>query len=47
MLKRGMIAVEVDAYEAEWNEVSRQVRERLAGRVYPNSLLEAVTAAAK
>jgi TRAP-type C4-dicarboxylate transport system substrate-binding protein len=47
MLKRGMVAVDTNEYEAEWDEVSRQVRERLAGRVYPKSLLEAVTAAAK
>jgi len=46
MLKRGMIAVDTDGHEAEWDDVSRQVRERLAGRVYPKSLLEAVTAAA-
>jgi TRAP-type C4-dicarboxylate transport system substrate-binding protein len=47
ILKRGLIAVDTDPYEAEWEDVSRQVRERLAGRVYPKSLLEAVTAAAK
>jgi len=47
MLKRGMIAVDADGHETEWDDVSRQVRERLAGRVYPQSLLEAVTAAAK
>jgi len=47
MLKRGMVAVDTSEYEAEWDEVSRQVRERLAGRVYPKSLLEAVIAAAK
>jgi hypothetical protein len=41
------VAVDTDAYEAEWEDVSRQVRERLAGRVYPKRLLEAVTAAAK
>ncbi len=47
MLKRGMIAVDTAEHEAEWDDVSRQVRERLTGRVYPKSLLEAVTAAAK
>ena len=47
ILKRGLIAVDTEAHVAEWEDVSRQVRERLAGRVYPKSLLEAVTAAAK
>ncbi len=47
MLKRGMLAVDTKEHEAEWNEVSREVRERLTGRVYPRSLLEAVTAAAE
>lgn len=46
MLKRGMIAVDTNEYESEWDDVSRQVRERLSGRVYPQNLLEAVTAAA-
>jgi len=46
MLKRGIIAVDTSEHRAEWNDVNRQVRERLAGRVYPESLLEAVIAAA-
>ena len=46
MVRRGMTVIEADEYQAEWDDVSRQVRERLAGRVYPKSLLEAVTAAA-
>ena len=47
MLKRGLVAVDTTPYDEEWKDVSRQVRERLAGRVYPKSLLEAVTEAAK
>jgi len=46
MLKRGMIAVDTDAHRAEWETVNQQVRERLAGRVYPKSLLDDVIAAA-
>jgi TRAP-type C4-dicarboxylate transport system substrate-binding protein len=45
MLKRRMTPVDTSAHQAEWNEVNRQVRERLAGRVYPKSLLDAVIAA--
>lgn len=47
MVKRGMTVIDGDSHQADWDDVSRQVRERLAGRVYPKSLLEAVTAAAK
>ena len=46
ILKRGMIAVDTEAHRAEWEAVNQQVRERLAGRVYPKSLLEDVIAAA-
>ena len=45
ILKRGMIPVDTSEYRAEWDEVNEQVRERLAGRVYPKSLLDAVIAA--
>ena len=47
ILKKGLIAVDTSKYEAEWDDTSRQVRERLAGRVYPQNLLEAVIAAAE
>lgn len=46
MLKRGMSVIDTDAHQAEWEDVGRQVRERLAGRVYPKSLLQAVMTAA-
>ena len=46
ILKRGLTAVDTSEHTAEWEDVARQVRERLAGRVYPESLLEAVIAAA-
>jgi len=46
VLKRGLTAVDTSEHEAEWQEAGKQVRERLAGRVYPKSLLDAVIAAA-
>jgi TRAP-type C4-dicarboxylate transport system substrate-binding protein len=46
ILKRGLTAVDTSAYTAEWEDAGRQVRERLTGRLYPQSLLEAVIAAA-
>ena len=46
ILKRGLTAVDTSEYTAEWEDAAKQVRERLAGRVYPESLLEAVIAAA-
>ncbi len=46
VLKRGLTAVDTSEHEAEWTEVAVQVRERLAGRVYPESLLREVMAAA-
>ena len=46
MLKRGITAVDTSEYQAEWEEAGQQVRERLTGRVYPKSLLDAVIAAA-
>ena len=47
VLKRGVTEVDTSEHEAEWDEVSKKVRERLAGRVYPKSLLDAVIAAAR
>lgn len=46
ILKRGITEVDTDPNKAEWEDVGRQVRERLTGRVYPKSLLDAVMAAA-
>jgi TRAP-type C4-dicarboxylate transport system substrate-binding protein len=46
ILKRGLTAVDTSEHTAEWEDAAKQVRERLAGRVYPESLLEAVIAAA-
>ncbi|MGB5220857.1 MAG: TRAP transporter substrate-binding protein DctP [Polyangiales bacterium] len=46
VLKRGLVEVDTTENRAEWEAVGAQVRERLAGRVYPQSLLDAVMAAA-
>jgi TRAP-type C4-dicarboxylate transport system substrate-binding protein len=46
VLQRGLSEVDTTENQAEWEEAGKEVRERLAGRVYPKSLLEAVTAAA-
>lgn len=46
VLQRGLSEVDTTENQAEWEAVGKEVRERLAGRVYPKSLLDAVTAAA-
>ncbi len=45
MLERGRIAVDTKAHRAEWEAVDRQVRDRLAGRIYPKRLLDSMIAA--
>jgi TRAP-type C4-dicarboxylate transport system substrate-binding protein len=46
ILKRGIVEVDTTETRAEWEAAGAQVRERLAGRVYPQSLLDAVMEAA-
>ena len=46
VLKRGIAEVDTTETRGEWEAVSAQVRERLTGRVYPKSLLDAVIKAA-
>lgn len=46
MLKRGIVEVDTTEHQAEWDAAGAQVRERLTGRVYPQSLLDAVMEAA-
>ena len=46
VLKRGITAVDTSEYQAEWDDAGGKVRRRLAGRVYPKSLLDSVIAAA-
>jgi TRAP-type C4-dicarboxylate transport system substrate-binding protein len=42
LVKRGMIEVDTSAHKAEWDAVAKKARESLTGRVYSQSLLEAV-----
>jgi len=42
LVKRGMIEVDTAEYKAEWDAVATKTRENLTGRVYSESLLEAV-----
>jgi TRAP-type C4-dicarboxylate transport system substrate-binding protein len=46
ILKRGLTEVDTSEYQAEWEDAGKRVRDALAGRVYPKSLLDAVIAAA-
>ncbi len=45
VLSRGLKEVDVSAHQREWDEATRKVRDRLAGRVYPKSLLKSVMSA--
>lgn len=44
--RRGVTAVDISAHQDEWAEAAATTREHLAGRLYPRSLLNRVTAAA-
>ncbi|MDH3200825.1 MAG: TRAP transporter substrate-binding protein DctP [Myxococcales bacterium] len=46
VLKRGIKPVEAGEYQAEWDKAAKEVHERLTGRAYSQSLLEAVRRAA-
>ncbi len=47
LLQRGLQEVDISAHRAEWEEAARKVRERLAGRLYPQALLKRVEQAAR
>lgn len=42
ILTRNVTAVDISAYQSEWDEVSEQTRQRLAGRLYSAELLRRV-----
>jgi TRAP-type C4-dicarboxylate transport system substrate-binding protein len=42
MLQRGVSEVDLDPHRAEWERVGAQVRNQLAGRLYPRALLQRV-----
>jgi TRAP-type C4-dicarboxylate transport system substrate-binding protein len=46
ILQRGITAVDTEPARAEWDKVAAEVRTNLTGRVYPQSLLDAVKSAA-
>ena len=46
VLKKGIIATDTSKYKAEWAAAAKQVRDRMTGRVFSKSLLQAVEAAA-
>ena len=46
VIKKGITATDTSKYKAEWDAAATKVKERMAGRVFPKSLLQAVEAAA-
>lgn len=46
VLKKGIIATDTAKYEAEWAASAKQVRDRMTGRVFSKTLLDAVESAA-
>ena len=45
--RHGLTAVDTSPHESEWNDVARQTRNRLAGRLYPRALMERVMRSAR
>ncbi len=46
VLTKGITATDTSSYKAEWDAAAKKVRDRMTGRVFPQSLLQAVEAAA-
>jgi TRAP-type C4-dicarboxylate transport system substrate-binding protein len=46
VIKKGIIATDTAKYKAEWEASAKKVRDRMTGRVFSKSLLQAVEAAA-
>jgi TRAP-type C4-dicarboxylate transport system substrate-binding protein len=46
VIKKGIVATDTSKYKAEWDASAQQVRDRMTGRVFSKSLLQAVEAAA-
>ena len=46
VLTKGITATDTSQYKAEWDAAAKKVRDRMTGRVFPKSLLQAVEAAA-
>lgn len=45
--RHGLTAVDLSRHQREWHQVAEQTRNRLAGRLYPRSLMEQVMQAAR
>ena len=46
VIKKGIVATDTSKYKAEWDAAAKQVRDRMTGRAFSKSLLQAVEAAA-
>lgn len=46
VIKKGIVATDTGKYKAEWDAAAKQVRDRMTGRVFSKTLLDAVEAAA-
>jgi TRAP-type C4-dicarboxylate transport system substrate-binding protein len=46
VVKKGIVATDTSQYKAEWDAAAKQVRDRMTGRVFSKSLLQAVETAA-
>jgi len=46
VIKKGIVATDTSKYKAEWDAAAKQVRDRMTGRVFSKTLLQAVEAAA-
>jgi len=47
ILRKGIVATDTSAHKRQWDDVAREVQERLTGRVFSRELFEAVRAAAR
>lgn len=46
VMKKGIVATDTNRHKAEWDQVSKQVLDRMTGRVFSKDLVDAVKAAA-
>ena len=46
VLKKGIVATDTNRHKAEWDAVSKQILDRMTGRVFSKDLVDAVRAAA-
>jgi TRAP-type C4-dicarboxylate transport system substrate-binding protein len=46
VMKKGIVATDTNRHKAEWDQVSKQILDRMTGRVFSKDLVDAVKAAA-